>query len=229
MSNAVEESGSRDNGGAVLVIVEYRNVQRSSQFFLDFETLGCLDVLKVDAPKRWLQQLADPNYLLRVLSRKLNIENVNISKALEEYRLPFHDRLTRGGTDVAQAQHCRAICHDGNQVCLRGVFIDQVRIAMDFKTRDSDAWCVRQAQVPLGQTRFRRRYGDLPRRRRGMVLQSVFVADHVNNSQPASSACRCERNGPNTLACGSFLFGGTRPEGCNRRAIAIGCGKSFWL
>ncbi len=46
---AVEHGGADDDGGAVLVVVEDRNVHALAQLLLDVEALGRLDVLEVDA------------------------------------------------------------------------------------------------------------------------------------------------------------------------------------
>ncbi len=51
MSKPVENGSSRNDGSTVLVIVKHRNIHPLAQLVFDFETLGCLDVLKVDAAK----------------------------------------------------------------------------------------------------------------------------------------------------------------------------------
>ena len=45
----VDQAGGGDDGGAVLVVVEDRDVHQLAQALLDDEALGRLDVLEVDA------------------------------------------------------------------------------------------------------------------------------------------------------------------------------------
>ena len=66
---AVEQRGGRDDRGAVLVVVEDRDVQPLAQLALDVEALGRLDVLEVDAAQRGLERGDDVDQLVRVASR----------------------------------------------------------------------------------------------------------------------------------------------------------------
>ena len=60
----VDQRGPRDDGRAVLVVVEDRNLHRALQLFLDEEALGRLDVLEIDPAERGFQKLAGTDDLL---------------------------------------------------------------------------------------------------------------------------------------------------------------------
>ena len=105
----VDERGAGDDGGAVLVVVEDRDLHRLLQLFLDDEALGRLDVLEVDPAEGGLQELAGADDLLRVLAVDLDVEDVDVGEALEEDPLPLHHRLAGQCADVSQPQHGGAV------------------------------------------------------------------------------------------------------------------------
>ena len=47
----VEHGGQHHNGGAVLIVVENRNVTLFLELFLDFKAPGRGDILQIDAPR----------------------------------------------------------------------------------------------------------------------------------------------------------------------------------
>ena len=54
----IEQAGGRDDRGAVLVVMEHRDVEQFAQPLLDDEALRRLDVLEVDAAPAGAEQLA---------------------------------------------------------------------------------------------------------------------------------------------------------------------------
>src|SRR3712207_7798812 len=57
------EGGPGDHGGAVLVVVEDRDVEAALQLLLDVEGLGGGDVLQVDPADGGLQKLAEADHV----------------------------------------------------------------------------------------------------------------------------------------------------------------------
>ena len=49
----IDDAGRRDDGGAMLVVMEHRNVHQLAQLLLDDETVGRLDVFQIDAAESW--------------------------------------------------------------------------------------------------------------------------------------------------------------------------------
>ena len=70
----VDQAGRGDDGGAVLVIVEHRNVEQFAQSLLDDETFRRLDVLEVDAAPAFAEQFDTVDELVRILGRDLQID-----------------------------------------------------------------------------------------------------------------------------------------------------------
>ena len=63
----VEQGGEHDDRGAVLVVVEDRDVEAGLQALLDLEAAGRADVLEVDAAERGGDRLDGRDDLVRVL------------------------------------------------------------------------------------------------------------------------------------------------------------------
>src|SRR5215468_5784841 len=63
----VEQARERDDGRAVLVVVEHRDVEQLAQALLDDEAFGRLDVLQVDAAPALPQNLDGADELVRIL------------------------------------------------------------------------------------------------------------------------------------------------------------------
>jgi hypothetical protein len=173
----VDQAGGRDDGGAVLVVVEHRDVQQILQLALDDEALGGLDVLKVDAAEAGPEVLDHGDELIRVLGRDLQVEGVEVGEALEQHRLALHHRLGRQGAQVAQAKNSGPVGDHRHGVALGRIVIGAVGIGRDRQHRYGHARRVRQRQVALGRHGLGRRHRDLPRRGVAVEVQRLFVGE----------------------------------------------------
>ena len=117
---AVEHRRADDDRGAVLVVVEDRDLHALAQLPLDVEALGRLDVLEVDAAEGRLERGDDVDQLVGVALVDLDVEHVDAGELLEQHRLAFHHRLGGERADVAQAQHRGAVGDHADQVAARG-------------------------------------------------------------------------------------------------------------
>src|SRR5690606_13828707 len=70
----VDQAGGRDDGGAVLVVVEDGNVQQVLQLGFDLKAFGGLDVLQVDAAPGVADVLDHGDELVRVRGLHLDVE-----------------------------------------------------------------------------------------------------------------------------------------------------------
>ena len=70
---------------------------------------------------------------------ELDIENVDVGKALEQHRFAFHDRFAGHGSDVAEAEDSGAVGDHGHQIALAGVAVGGFYIFLDLETRNGDA------------------------------------------------------------------------------------------
>ena len=91
--HCVDQASRGHDGGAVLIIVKDRNIHPFLQRGFDDEAFRRLDILKVDAAERRLQQFHAGDELVDVLGVHFQIDAVDIGKALEQHRLAFHHRL----------------------------------------------------------------------------------------------------------------------------------------
>ena len=82
-----------DDGRAMLVIVEHRNVHPLAAQLFDDEAVGGLDVFQIDRAKGGFQRTDDGRQLYRVRLVQLDVETVDIGEFLEQNRLAFHHRL----------------------------------------------------------------------------------------------------------------------------------------
>ena len=169
----VEQGGAGDDGGAVLVVVEDRNRERLPERFLDQEAFRRLDVLEVDAANSRLQQLAEPDDILRVLGVDLEVEDIDVRELLEQVALAFHHRLAGERADISQAEHRSTVRHDGDEVALRRVGICLVGVPLDLEAGLRDTGRVRESQIPLVRERLRRNYCDLARAAGPVIFECV--------------------------------------------------------
>ena len=121
-SRPLSSAAARDDGGAVLVVVEDRDVHALAQLLLDVEALGRLDVLEVDAAQRGLERGDDVDQLVGVVLGEFDVEDVDAGELLEQAALAFHHRLAGQRADVAQAQHRGAVGDHADQVAARLVY-----------------------------------------------------------------------------------------------------------
>ncbi len=89
----VDQAGGGDDRGAMLVVMEHRNVHPLFERLLDDEAVGRSDVLEVDPAETGAEQLDRLDEPLGVGGVDLEIDRIDIGEALEQHRLAFHHRL----------------------------------------------------------------------------------------------------------------------------------------
>ena len=113
----VEQPGEHDDRGAVLVVVEHRDVEALLEPGLDVEAARRRDVLEVDAavgrsqPGDRLDELVDGAGL------HAHRHRVDPGEVLEEDRLALHHRHRRERTDVAEAEDGGAVGDRRRRCC----------------------------------------------------------------------------------------------------------------
>ena len=172
---AVQHRRRRDDRGAVLVVVEHRDLHALAQLLLDVEAFRRLDVLEVDAAERRLERGDHLDDLVRIGLADLDVEHVDAGELLEEAALAFHHRLAGECADVAEAEHRAAVGDDRDEVGPCRVARGQRRIVLDGGARVRDAGRVRERQVALVRQRLRGRDGNLARRRELVILERVLL------------------------------------------------------
>ena len=150
----VEQAGGGDDRGAVLVVVEHRDVEQLAQPLLDDEALRRLDVLEVDAAPALAEQLHAIDEFVRILGVDLEIDGVDVGEALEQHRLAFHHRLGRQRAEIAEAEDGGAVGDDGDEIALGRVVVGLALILGDGQHRHRDAGRIGERQVALRRHRL---------------------------------------------------------------------------
>ena len=119
----VGQRGERDHGGAVLVVVEDRDVEAGLEPLLDLEAAGRRDVLEVDPAEARREPRDGLDDLLDVGGGQADRDGVDAAELLEQHRLALHHRHRRGGPDVAEAEHRGAVGDDRDGVGHPGVVL----------------------------------------------------------------------------------------------------------
>ena len=114
----VDQAGGGDDRGAVLVVVEDRNVHPLAQRLLDDEAVGRGNILEVDAAEARLEQFDRIDEPLRVLGLHLDVDRVDVGEALEQHRFAFHHRLGRERAEIAEAEDRGAVGDDRDEIAL---------------------------------------------------------------------------------------------------------------
>ena len=176
MLQRVQDRRGGDDGGAMLVVVEDRDLHALAQLRLDVEALRRLDVLEVDAAEGRLHARDGLDQRVGVVFGQFDVEHVDTGELLEQAGLAFHHRLAGQRADVAEAQHRGAVGDHGHQVGARGeVASPRAGSSSDRHAGIGHARRIGQRQVALGGHRLGRRDRDLARRRDAVVFECGFA------------------------------------------------------
>ena len=141
------QRGRHHNCRAVLVIMEYRNVQLFLQAPLHFKTPRCRDVLQVDAAKGRCQggnHIHQPVCILGVQHQR---DGVQAGESLEQHTFSLHHRHPGFRADVAKPQHRRTVGDHRNGVTPAGVDITQGRIPGNLQTGRCHTRCIGYGEI----------------------------------------------------------------------------------
>ena len=127
----VDQTGRGDDRRAVLIIVKHRNVEQLAQPLFDDEALRRLDVLEIDAAKGRVQKAHAIDELVDIAGVDLEIDRVDVGKALEQRAFALHDRLGGERAEIAEPQDRRAVRDHRDEIALRGVVEGGARLALD--------------------------------------------------------------------------------------------------
>src|SRR5690606_9328336 len=182
----VQKGRRGDDGGAMLVVVKDRDAHAAPELPLDDETFRGADVLEVDTAKRRLKAGDDLNEPMRIFLIDLDVEDVDIRKALEEDSLSLHDGLGRASPDSPAPQHSGAVADDADEIAPRGIGIDEIWLADDLTTGLRDPGRIGQREVELRGDRFGPDDLDFSRPPLLVIPKSVFFRRHARSAYAPS-------------------------------------------
>ena len=133
----------------MLIVMENRNLHTVAQLALDIEALWRLDVFQINATKGRLKRGDDVAQFVGVVLVDFDVEHINAGKFFEQHALAFHHRLGGQRSDITQAEHCRAIGDDGDQIAARGVAEGIGRVDNNFFTSSRHTRRIGECQIAL--------------------------------------------------------------------------------
>ena len=135
----VDQSGERDDRGAMLVVVEDRDVHQLAQAALDDEAVGRADVLQVDPAEGGPEVAYGIDEFVDVLGVHFEVDRIDVGEALEEHGLALHHGLRRERPEIAEPEDRGAVRDDGDEVAARRVVEGRIRIGCDALHGNRDA------------------------------------------------------------------------------------------
>ena len=178
----IGDGGGDDDRGAVLVVMEDRDLHALLQLRLDLETFRSADVLEIDAAEGRLERRHGLDHALDGVGGDLDVEHVDAGEFLEQDRLAFHHRLRGQRADIAEAEHRGAVGDHGDQIGAgrqRGGFR---RVLGDLGAGGGDARRIGQREVALVGERLGRLDLELSRARQPVIGQRRRNGDLQNRT-----------------------------------------------
>ena len=191
--HGVEHAGCCDDGGAVLVVMEDRNVHEFAQAILDDETLRGLDVFEIDAAERGAEITHRRDEGVRVLGVDFEVDRIDVGEALEQHRLAFHHGFRGQRTEVAEPEDCSAVRNDRHHVALGRVVVRPARILVDGFDRHGDARRIGEREVALRRHGLRGDDLELAGPALGMELERFLIGDRAALGSAAFYVVHCYR------------------------------------
>ena len=135
----VEHGCHRDDRRTVLVVVEDRDIAHLLEPLFDLKAAGRGDIFEVDAAEAPRKEGNGLDDLVDVLRTDAEREGVHVAEGLEESALALHDGHARFGTDIAEAEDCRAVRDDRHEVGTAGVDVRKIDVLTDLEAGLGDA------------------------------------------------------------------------------------------
>ena len=171
----VDQAGGGDDGGAMLVVMEDRNVQQLAQPLLDDETFRRLDILEIDAAPAFAEQLHAVDDFVGVLGGDFQIDRVDVGEALEQDGLAFHHRLGGERAAIAEAENGGAVGDHRDEIAFGGVVVGAALVFGDGQHRHGDAGRIGERQIALRRHRLGRHDFELARPPLAVKQQSFLI------------------------------------------------------
>ena len=171
----VKQRGGGDDGGAVLIVMEDRDIHQFPEALLDDEAFRRLDVFQVDAGETGAEMTDAVDEFVDVLGPHLEVDGVDIGETLEQDRLALHHRLGGQRAQVTEPENRRPVGYHRHQIAPHGVVVGLGRIVGDGQTGRGDAGGIGEGQVVLRDQRLGGHDFDLPGAAPRMEGQGLLV------------------------------------------------------
>ena len=145
----VDQCGRDHNGGAVLIVVEDRNIAALFQLLLDLKAAGRSNILQVDTAKGAADVVHRLHKFVHILGAHAQGEGVYAAEFLKQHALALHHGHTGLRANVAQTQYRRAIGDHRYHIPAAGQLPAFVVICLNSQARLGHAGGVGQGQSIL--------------------------------------------------------------------------------
>src|SRR5215212_2233406 len=173
----IDQSGRRDDGGAVLIVVKHRDIEQLAQPLLDDEALRRLDVFQIDAAPA-LAEIPDAvDELVRIFGVHAEIDGIDVGEALEQHRLAFHHRLGGECAVVAEPEDRGTVGDHGDEIALGGIVVRLALVGGDRQHRHRDSGRIRKREIALRRHRLGRDHLQLARPALAVEQQRFLVGE----------------------------------------------------
>ena len=172
----VQQCRAGNDGGAMLVIVEDRNIHGGLEGFFNDKAFRGLDVFEVDTAEGRFESFHHADELTGSRGLQAEVINVNVGKDLEQHALAFHDRFAGFRPDIAKAKHGSTVGNNGNEIGTAGVFTDQLFIFSNSVARFGNTGRIGEGKVFLGFAGLYRNNFQFAATGGAMVLKSFFAS-----------------------------------------------------
>ena len=165
----VQHRRADNDRGAMLVVMEDRDVHAFAAAALDLETFRRLDVFEIDAAECRLERGDDVNKTIDIGLGDFDVEYIDAGEFLEQNRFAFHHRFRGKRADIAETENRRTVRQDGDQVLANGQARRFLRILRYRQASGGNAGRISKRKVALGGERLRRLDFQLSRLRIAMI------------------------------------------------------------
>ncbi len=184
---AVEHRRADDDGGAVLVVVEDRDLHALAQFRSMTKHSGALMSSRLMPPKVG-SSAAMMSTSLSGSRSSTSMSNTSMpANFLNRHRLALHHRLGGQRPDVAQAEHRGAVGDHRHQIAARGVLGRRQGSASISSQANGDARRIGQRQVALVGQRLGGLDLQLPGRGMQVIVKCGFLQFLGQGSNPLAA------------------------------------------
>ena len=129
----VQHGGKRNDGRAVLVVVEDRDIAAGLEALLNFKAARGGNIFEVDAAEAARNQANGIDDVVHVLGADADRNRVHAAEALEQRAFSLHDRHAGLRADVAEAEHRGAVRYHGHEIRTAGQVVALVHVLLDLQ------------------------------------------------------------------------------------------------
>jgi len=116
----VEHSRKSNDGGAVLVVVENRDIAALFQFSFNFKATRRRDIFQIYPAEAACEQTDSVDDIVNFFGPNAERNRVHVAESLKQGAFAFHNGHARFGADVSESEHRGAVGNNRDKVGAAG-------------------------------------------------------------------------------------------------------------